>query len=320
VGTVKFGLDVLDTGLNLLGSTGVFGKKVKESSVAELDKTFEMGSRAAEALGKKETYVNAAGAAAATLSEAAKGNPSALSNVVSNLDLRNAGKKAAINVANKAETLTADGVRAIEQGTQAASTKTPAAPPATARHEGVMTGEPGKMGVGVQDTLATKGAAPVLDPLTSPIHSIKEARRLDGENRGAIFVSETVPKADSSRFNEARSFEAGTEGAFSQIGTEKRVVPALRFDNPNENPRANNFVRFDGYEDAGLTLIDRKTQLTTGSKQLADIRRASEALSQNADLGYRLIYEFPTQGAMESAQRILGAQGIHNIGVRVTPK
>jgi RHS repeat-associated protein len=99
-----------------------------------------------------------------------------------------------------------------------------------------------------------------LNPGSSSIHSVREARRLEGENRGAIFVREPQ------RPGAAGEFESGADGAFSVVDQSRsRVVPALRFDNPNA--RGNNFVRFDGYEDGGRTLIDRKIQLTTKTKE-----------------------------------------------------
>jgi hypothetical protein len=61
--------------------------------------------------------------------------------------------------------------------------------------------------------------------------------------------------------------------------------------------------------------VDRKTQLTTGTKQLADIERVSRAAAQNPD--YRVVYEFPTPEAAAAARRILSAQEIDNITVRV---
>jgi filamentous hemagglutinin len=149
---------------------------------------------------------------------------------------------------------------------------------------------------------------PDLDPASSPIYTNAEARRLPGPNTGVIFVQERIPAA-----RRGQDFEGGTSGAFSDGANQTRVVPALRFQNPNSS--GVNFVRFDGYEDGGRTLIDRKTQLTTGSKQLRDLRRVDAAMRQNPD--HRLVYEFPTRQAADAAQRILDAQGIENVTVRV---
>jgi hypothetical protein len=55
--------------------------------------------------------------------------------------------------------------------------------------------------------------------------------------------------------------------------------------------------------------------LTTGTKQLTDVERVSLAAAQNRS--YRVVYEFPTQQAAMAADRILRAQGIDNITVRV---
>jgi len=166
-------------------------------------------------------------------------------------------------------------------------------------------------GVGqIEHPVAMLPSPSALNPQTASVYSIKEARRLGGENRGAIFVQERTATSTS-----AAAFESGAPGAFSDMASGSRAAPSLRFDNPN--PRGNNFVRFDGYENGGMTLIDRKTQLTTGTKQLADLRRVSDAAAQN--LGYRVVYEFPSEKARASAQRILTSQRINNIESRVAP-
>jgi RHS repeat-associated protein len=66
----------------------------------------------------------------------------------------------------------------------------------------------------------------VLDPSSDAVHSIRDARRLGGENRGAIFVREPQ------RSGAAADFEAGSVSAFSDLASQRRAVPALRFDNP----------------------------------------------------------------------------------------
>jgi len=91
----------------------------------------------------------------------------------------------------------------------------------------------------------------------------------------------------------------------------------LRFDNPAaaSNPRVNNFVKFDGIEADGVTLIDRKLSLTTFPKQIDSIGRASQALRQNPN--FRLVYEFPSQQTADRALQILARENITNISIRV---
>ncbi|VAW45014.1 hypothetical protein MNBD_GAMMA03-220, partial [hydrothermal vent metagenome] len=139
--------------------------------------------------------------------------------------------------------------------------------------------------------------------------SIRDARRLEGDNQGLIFVKE--PQGNLNRFFE--QFDAGTTGAFSETITQKRAVPALRFDNPN--PRGNNFVKFDGIELNTNRVIDRKTNLTTRSKQLQSLQRASGALKRNPN--FNGVFEFPNQKAADKAINILRQQNITNIIVRV---
>jgi RHS repeat-associated protein len=139
--------------------------------------------------------------------------------------------------------------------------------------------------------------------------SIRDARRLEGDNQGLIFVKE--PQGNLNQFFE--QFDAGTTGAFSETITQKRAVPALRFDNPN--PRGNNFVKFDGIELNTNTVIDRKTNLTTRPKQLQSLQRASGALKRNPN--FNGVFEFPNQKAADKAINILRQQNITNIIVRV---
>jgi len=144
--------------------------------------------------------------------------------------------------------------------------------------------------------------------------SIKDARRLQGENRGLIFVKEPPPK-DITNLSRSEAFDAGTTGSFSEAVTGKRAVPALRFDRPNATNRTSNFVKFDGVEDNGFTLIDRKTSLTTRPKQIDAIRRASEAIKQNPK--FKAIFEFPDIKSAEKATDILARFRITNITVRI---
>ncbi len=151
-----------------------------------------------------------------------------------------------------------------------------------------------------------------LDLSKVDVLTIKDARKLEGENKGLIFVQE--PQGDFSK--PFVKFEAGTTGAFSDVLSQRKAVPAIRFDNPN--PNGNNFVKFDGVEDVdGITLIDRKTALTSFDKQLQSVQRVSNALKQNP--GIKAVFEFPSQKAADRATDILIEQNIRNITVRVAP-
>ncbi|QKF50569.1 hemagglutinin repeat-containing protein [Pseudomonas graminis] len=151
-----------------------------------------------------------------------------------------------------------------------------------------------------------------LDLSKVDVLTIKDARKLEGENKGLIFVQE--PQGDFSK--PFVKFEAGTTGAFSDVLSQRKAVPAIRFDNPN--PNGNNFVKFDGIEDFnGITLIDRKTALTSFDKQIQSVQRVSNALRQNP--GIKAVFEFPSQKAADRATNILIQQNIRNITVRVAP-
>ncbi|AZF40370.1 Hemolysin [Pseudomonas sp. R1-43-08] len=151
-----------------------------------------------------------------------------------------------------------------------------------------------------------------LDLSKVDVLTIRDARKLDGENRGLIFVQE--PQGDFAK--PFVKFEAGTTGAFSDVLSQRKAVPAIRFDNPN--PNGNNFIKFDGIEDInGITLIDRKTALTTFDKQIQSVQRVSAALKQNP--GVKAVFEFPNQKAADRATDILVEQNIRNISVRVAP-
>lgn len=161
------------------------------------------------------------------------------------------------------------------------------------------------------DKASPEASVPInkLDLATIEVLSIKDAQRLKGDNRGLIFVQEPQGNFD----NAFVKFESGTKDALSDVLSQRKAVPALRFD--NANPRGNNFVKFDGIEDDGLTLIDRKTSLTTFDKQIQSIQRASTALKQNPQM--KGVFEFPDQKNADKALDILIERNIKNIKVRV---
>ncbi|MCX2803377.1 hypothetical protein OQJ68_16490, partial [Microbulbifer thermotolerans] len=144
-------------------------------------------------------------------------------------------------------------------------------------------------------------------------------------NRGLTFVGENLGTPRNSAMQAARDFESGTTGAFSDIVTRQRQVPALRYDNPNPNGAP--FVKFDGYQqldDGVIELIDSKTRIVPFSTREGPfispsvrdgLVRKSEALSQNP--GYRGVIELPTTEARREAQQVLRQLGITNISTRV---
>jgi filamentous hemagglutinin len=157
--------------------------------------------------------------------------------------------------------------------------------------------------------------------LTEPptILSVANARRLGPPHEGLIFVRENLGAPRGGAATAARDFEAGTTGAFSEVATRSRVVPALRFENPNQS--GFNFIKFDGLEEGGV-LLDSKTRIlvfeSKGAQvipQAGDLRRMSEALRQNP--GFRAVLEFPDAAARREAQRTLRRLQITNIGTRV---
>jgi hypothetical protein len=144
-------------------------------------------------------------------------------------------------------------------------------------------------------------------------------------NRGLVFVREYLGEADTLAKQIARDFESGTTGAFSDIATRQRAVPALRYDNPN--PAGAPYVKFDGHqtlESGNVEMIDAKTRVLTfstsrGSVIPTDVRdglvRQSLALAQNP--GYVGVIELPTSVARREAQLVLRQLGITNISTRV---
>ncbi len=140
-----------------------------------------------------------------------------------------------------------------------------------------------------------------------------QARRLGGENKGLIYVTETPRGSEA-----AKDLQAGTTGAFSDLATQKPAVPALRFDNPNE--KGANYVKFDGIEKApdGSTvlLIDAKTKMATFNDgavrdTVASLERVKGALDQNP--GFKVVYEFPNQDAADAAKQFLLNNGMDNV-------
>ncbi|KPC53154.1 hypothetical protein WG78_08690 [Amantichitinum ursilacus] len=146
----------------------------------------------------------------------------------------------------------------------------------------------------------------------------KEARALIGKNEGLIYVAET-PRGKQN----AIDFQSGTSGAFTDLGTVKPAVPALRYDNPF--PNGVNYIRFDGIETppdgSTLLLIDSKRQLPLwipeAQNDLKDsLTKIKSALEQNP--GFKVVYEFPNLKAANAAQKFIDQTGFTStISVRV---
>jgi hypothetical protein len=116
-------------------------------------------------------------------------------------------------------------------------------------------------------------------------------------NRGLIWVTENGAMSE-----EAALWEASAPGASSDLGTRRRIVPALRYDNPN--PRGRSLVRLDAVDEQNpMILIDRKWNVTMKTKQVNDLRRAARALAQNP--GYALRIEVPNQAVLRKAEGLL---------------
>ncbi|MFO1064055.1 MAG: polymorphic toxin-type HINT domain-containing protein [Pirellulales bacterium] len=130
-----------------------------------------------------------------------------------------------------------------------------------------------------------------------------------GINRG-----HTTKLENSAKSLAAADFENGTVGAATDVATRMRVVPTLKFDNPN--PRGRNFIRFDGQD--GNVMIDRKLNVTTKSKQLRDLQRISQALIQNPN--YAVVIEVPDAKVYRAAVRALSKAGVTNIDLRIGGK
>lgn len=80
-------------------------------------------------------------------------------------------------------------------------------------------------------------------------------------------------------------------------------------------------MRLDGVDsDNPHILIDRKFNVTTFKKQIADIRRVHDALEQNP--GFTLRIEVPNMKAFKNAMRLIDRAELMNsnlISVRIVP-
>jgi hypothetical protein len=156
----------------------------------------------------------------------------------------------------------------------------------------------------------------VLDAASNPFTE-SEARKLDGEHKGLIYVREEALKDGLAKLH-----QDGVNGAV-YLSEGWTAAPALRYVNGNE--RGRHFIKFDGVEKAadgkGLLLIDAKTKLAAWTPRQQNylnstFRRIQSALAQNPD--FRVVYEFPDEKAMLEARRFIEGNGFQDIiGVRV---
>lgn len=174
----------------------------------------------------------------------------------------------------------------------------------------------------VDDLLQPKGSQS--DLLAQIEHSkanvltVSEANRLGGEHKGLIHIAETPPTN-----KRARDHQFGTDGAFSDVRTQKFGSAALRYVNPNK--RGRNFIKFEvsGVSPDGkyIELVDAKTKLAIWSRgaqetTAATLRRVKSALDQNP--GYRVVYEFADEMLADEAREFIQRFGFKNyVTVRV---
>jgi len=145
-----------------------------------------------------------------------------------------------------------------------------------------------------------------------------------------LLVQENLGKVKTKAQRRARDFESGTTGAFTDLETGSRVVPALRFRNPNRNGR--DIVKFDGFEileDGTVDLIDRKTRIFSFETKkgrfippevVRGLQNKSRALTQNHNSGIRGVLEFPDDTSVNDARSILRELKISNLVVRKQSK
>jgi hypothetical protein len=164
---------------------------------------------------------------------------------------------------------------------------------------------------------ASKDWAKILSEAQSNVYTEKQARALQGERRGLIYVEEARPHLE-----EAHEFQLGSDGVKYNAETEKYSVPAMRYDNPN--PKGVPHVKLDTATVSGdklkLVLNDAKRKLGIFSpaareNTLSTLRRVQDAMQQNPE--FQVQYEFPDEEAAAAAKKFLKKNKIENIQVTV---
>jgi filamentous hemagglutinin len=139
------------------------------------------------------------------------------------------------------------------------------------------------------------------------LENMRRAQARGHESRGSVeWVDENASMSDR-----ARDYQAGAEGARSNVETKASQAPEVEYQTP-EGPRK---VRFDGEADG--TLIDRKVSVVTSPKTERQIVRQSESLRQNGMTGR---WEVPTATEKARADGLLKKLNIDNIDVVVIPE
>jgi hypothetical protein len=124
------------------------------------------------------------------------------------------------------------------------------------------------------------------------------------------FVGENLGTPKNAAKQAARDFEDGTVGAFSDIGTETRQVPALRYDNPNPNGAP--YVKFDGYQELGNGIVELSSK--TESIVSTEISTKEEALARIAGaLRFKILGTNLEQGGKFSIIEAIGATRMEKI-------
>jgi hypothetical protein len=151
----------------------------------------------------------------------------------------------------------------------------------------------------------------------APTPSLEGApRAVEDSNRGVTWTTERT-----GRNSNAKAWEDSATGASSDVATQRRNVPALRYNNPN--PAGDNMVRFDAIDPKDpKILIDRKWGVTTKTDQVDKFKSGPlKALEQNPD--FRLRIEVPDKRAATDARRLLryatGFDTHPQIDIVVTP-
>jgi RHS repeat-associated protein len=138
-----------------------------------------------------------------------------------------------------------------------------------------------------------------------------QAANSNSANRGRGTVLEKQNKSV------AQQYENSAEGAASDVVSGKRVVPILRYDNPN--PNGPNYIKFDSPSFGGLNFVESKINVVGYPKSILQIQRAAEALSQNP--GATLVYRVPQNkvNAMNNLIRKAGQAMNTSITVQAAP-
>jgi RHS repeat-associated protein len=192
-------------------------------------------------------------------------------------------------------------------------------------------GEPA-LAATVDDALLVAGSLGDLATVTAPLALLKGAPELTGSRasqRGSIVVrgrkthqaDEVVTWLDEGgdlrsgaspgmRFD-AYNHQSSAPGARSNVLTGRGQAPYLEFIDPAGNVIG---AKFDGVR--GFELIDRKLNPFFSAKA---IDQATRQVAVARHYGLKVVWELPTQQAVEAANRFLSTNNIRGITLRVAP-